>query len=122
MTMPLVCIACIYIILHVPQSVATMWIQLHPNPWETYSNDRHKIMNYYLYTALGLVITEFQNSINFFFYCLTGSKFRKTFVNMMCFMRSKHLGLRNSAIIEQTTLSTISVVSSRHNNIALDSL
>lgn len=77
MTAVLITVSGAFVFLHLPQVLAKVWEAVYSNMLELYQKSVTNYIQFVLYTTAGYVITDFQNSINFFFYCLFGSKVRK---------------------------------------------
>jgi hypothetical protein len=88
MTIVLMTISISFCVLHIPYILVLVWFYLYPDVYEIYYNDQRDFAKYILYTRLGMLIAEFHNSLNFFLYCISGSKFRKMFMSIFC--KCKH--------------------------------
>lgn len=76
MTKMLIIIACAFLILHFSQVLATIWEALY-SATEIFLYSVRNYIYFLLFTLIGYMITDFQNSINFFLYCAFGTKVRK---------------------------------------------
>ncbi|XP_053392232.1 somatostatin receptor type 2-like [Mercenaria mercenaria] len=84
MTILLLSISGTFIFLHIPHAIALVVGYMHPDLIVFLLEDPHGFAKYLLYVTCGFFVTEFQNSINFFLYCITGTKFRSTFKRIIC--------------------------------------
>ena len=67
------------------------------NPWN------------YLFWALSAVLVNFNHCINFYIYCLTGTKFRKEVMAMLrCSGKANDQSLSHTRSVSKTTVSTVS--------------
>jgi len=115
LTRMLIVISAMYVILHIPALLALIHYTLTPNLVETLETGGiEAVVNYMFLVALCAHITEYQNSLNFFLYSLSGSKFRKTILNMCCLCRNKHGDTPSS-----TMVSTISSKPANIGNISV---
>jgi len=83
LTRMLIDISAMFVILHIPALLALIHSTLTPNLTKT----------------LCAHITEYQNSLNFFLYSFSGSKFRTTMLNMCCRRRNKHADMASSTMV-----------------------
>lgn len=88
-TITLVVVATAFFLLHLPQIIAKIWQAMYPNPTEILMYDTSSFLRFHLFMLIGYQITDFQNSINFFLYCASGSKFRAVLVKTFCGSRLK---------------------------------
>lgn len=73
----LITVSCTFIGLHIPQLVAKILEFIYPNPALLLQEDLKLFLRFSLIRLVGYQITDFQNSINFFLYCASGSKVRQ---------------------------------------------
>jgi hypothetical protein len=84
MTILLLSISVCFLVLHIPYAIIMVFQYVYPDPSILIAEHPHFFAQFIFYTTLGFMITEFQNSVNFFFYCISGSKFRTTFRKVFC--------------------------------------
>lgn len=81
MTAMLLVVAGAFFFLHLPQILATILQALYVVEKQNY--DIRTIITYHLLFIVGYQITDFQNSLNFFLYCIFGNKVRKILLQKM---------------------------------------
>jgi hypothetical protein len=84
MTILLLSISGSFLVLHIPYAIVMAFYYIYPNMNDFISEDPHFFAKFLLYSTLGYLITEYQNSVNFFLYCVSGSKFRSTLKRLFC--------------------------------------
>jgi len=100
LTRMLIVISAMFVILHIPALLALINDALTPNINETLEKGGiEAVVNYVFLLALCVHITEYQNSLNFFLYSLSGSKFRETLLKMCCRCRNKHGNIPSSTMV-----------------------
>jgi len=101
LTRMLIVISAMFVILHIPTLLVLIFLSLTPHLDETLQKGGiEAVVSFTFWAVLGLHITEYQNSLNFFFYSLSGGKFRKTMLNMCCRCRNKNEFLPPSTVME----------------------
>ncbi|KAL4232782.1 hypothetical protein ACF0H5_007469 [Mactra antiquata] len=88
MTILLVTVSAGFVILHIPMVLVVIFGYLYNYIELFYTNKLHYVQ-FIMLVTIGYSITEFQNSINFFLYCITGTKFRNAFLRIICCCRAK---------------------------------
>jgi len=64
----LIVISAMFVILHIPSLLVLIYFSMTPHLEETLENGGlEAVANFMFWAALGLHITEYQNSLNFFF-------------------------------------------------------
>lgn len=106
MTIILVTISACFVTLHIPMILCVMFGYLF-DPLDLYYYNKHHYAQFAMFQFIGYSITEFQNSINFFLYCLTGTKFRSSFINMILCCRTKPKTI-NSVMTHTTDIKSMS--------------
>jgi len=100
LTRMLIVISAMFVILHIPALLALIYYTLAPSLDETFEKGGiEAVVNFMFWASLGVHITEYQNSLNFFLYSLSGSKFRTTMFNMCCRRRNKHGDIPSSTMV-----------------------
>jgi hypothetical protein len=91
MSVLLLAIAGCFLVLHTPYAAVLVFHYFYPDPTIFISEDPHFFAKFIFYSTSGYLITEFQNSVNLFLYCISGSKFRAMFLRVVCksFMKTK---------------------------------
>lgn len=72
MTKLLIIVSTVFLFLHLTQVFAKIWEAIYPDPGVIYQHSAIEYLRFNLIVLLGYFITDFQNSINFFLYCLFG--------------------------------------------------
>lgn len=106
MTLMLLTVSVVFFLLHLTQALAKIWRALYPDPLVIFFckiQSLLSVFNYIVYTSTGYYVTDFQNSINFFLYCLFGRKFRNVINQLFCFHLSDNKRSTISAIQTKTT-------------------
>ena len=83
LTTTLISVSAFFVFLHVPYGLATLWFTFYPDKSVILMNNPTDFVRFHLYTFIGIIISEFQNWINFFIYILTGKTFRNSFVKIV---------------------------------------
>lgn len=83
MTKILLTVAGTFLVLHLTQVLAKFWEAFYPIREEVFQYSIRNYIYFELFTFLGYMITDFQNSINFFLYCVFGTKVRKVLQNTL---------------------------------------
>jgi len=100
LTRMLIVISAMFVILHIPALLALIHSTLTPNLTKTLEKSGiEAVVNYLFLVALCAHITEYQNSLNFFLYSFSGTKFRTTMLNMCCRRRNKHADMPSSTMV-----------------------
>jgi len=100
LTRMLIVISTMFVILHIPALLALIYYTLTPTPTAALEKGGTEgVVNYMFLLALCAHITEYQNSLNFFLYSFSGSKFRTTMLNMCCRCRNKHGDIPSSTMV-----------------------
>jgi len=100
LTRMLIVISAMFVILHIPSLLVLIYYTLTPHLDETLAKGGlEAFVNFMFLVTLGLHINEYQNSLNFFLYSLSGSKFRTTIVKMCCRCRNKHGDIPSSTMV-----------------------
>lgn len=96
MTRLLIVVSAVFLLLHLTQVLAKIWESIYPDPYVILHNNVHNFVRFVLFTTTGYFITDFQNSINFFLYCLFGKKIRNTVYRLFwCKMTGKKTIIRH---------------------------
>lgn len=103
MTVVLVTVSLAFLFLHLPQILSKIWQAFYPNQLEMLHSNIFNYIRFTLYTTLGYIITDFQNSINFFLYCIFGSKFRALFLRTFCCLSKDRISVFISKLTTVTT-------------------
>lgn len=98
MTRVLIIVAGAFLILHLPQVLAKIWQAFYPDQLEIFQYSVRNYIYFVLFTTIGFSITDFQNSINFFLYCVFGTKVRKVLHKTICCMKKENAYLSDSEI------------------------
>jgi len=100
LTRMLIVISAMFVILHIPALLALIHATLTPNLTKTLEKGGiEAVVNYMFLVSLCAHSTEYQNSLNFFLYSLSGSKFRTIMLNMCCRRRNKHRDIPSSTMV-----------------------
>jgi hypothetical protein len=104
MTILLLTISGCFLVLHTPYAAILVFYYFYPDPTIFISEDPHFFAKFVFYSTFGYLITEFQNSVNFFLYCISGSKFRAIFLRVVCksFMKTKEEQNSRSRVTRST--------------------
>ena len=93
MTNVLLSVSLAFLILHIPQICVTLYLSIKSGSIEIFVSDPFGPLKSLLWC---FIVTEFQNSINFFLYFLTGREFRSHVLKMLCGCRRKGDATRSS--------------------------
>jgi len=100
LTRMLIVISATFVILHIPALLVMIFFTLSPNFVDILEKDGMEALAEFVFcVVLGVHITEYQNSLNFFLYSLSGSKFRTTMLSMCCRRRNKHADMPSSTMV-----------------------
>jgi len=100
LTQMLIVISSMFVILHIPALLVLISDALTPNTYETLEKGGiADVVNHLFLMSLCVHITEYQNSLNFFLYSLSGSKFRTTMLKMCSRCRNKHGDIPSSTMV-----------------------
>lgn len=80
----LITVACIFLVLHIPQLIMKLFQAFNPDHIATLESNMQDFLTFYLLIEISYQTTDFQNSINFFLYCVFGSKVRKVLLHAIC--------------------------------------
>ena len=104
LTRMLIVISAMFVILHIPALLVMIFFTLSPNLAEILEKGgMEAFAKFVFWVALGVHITEYQNSLNFFLYAFSGSKFRTTMLNMCCRCRNKHADMPSSTMVSSVS-------------------
>jgi hypothetical protein len=84
MTIVLLSISGSFLVLHIPYAIVMAFYYIYPNMNDFIVEDPQFFAKFLFYSSLFYFITEFQNTVNFFLYCVSGSKFRSTLKKLLC--------------------------------------
>jgi len=100
LTRMLIVISAMFVILHIPALLVMVFFTLNPNLSDILEKRGMEAFAKFVFLlALCSHISEYQNSLNFFLYAFSGSKFRTTMLNMFCRCRNKHGDIPPSAMV-----------------------
>lgn len=98
MTMVLLTVSNTFFLLHLTQVLARVWEALYPKPRIILQYSAHNYAKFLMFGSLGYFITDFQNSINFFLYCIFGSKVRKVLRKTFCCKKVRCVSISQNII------------------------
>ena len=84
MTILLLSVSGVFVLLHIPYAIILAFNYFKPPIVVWMTEDPEGFAKYLAYTTIGFVIRDFQNSLNFFLYCISGNRFRSTFMKIFC--------------------------------------
>jgi len=100
LTRMLIVISAMFVILHIPALLVMIFFTLTPNLSDILEKrGMEAYVKFVFWVAMGVHITEYQNSLNFFLYAFSGSKFRKTLLKICCRCRNKHEDIPSSTMV-----------------------
>lgn len=88
-TIVLIIVASTFCLLHLPQLFAKLWQAVYPDPLIIRENNIRDYFKFSLLIVAGYQFTDFQNSINFFLYCIFASKVKYVLKQEFCWRHWK---------------------------------
>ena len=103
-TVTVIAVSVAFVVLKLPLDVKNILFSLYTSDF-TSSLKLQYIAVQYFFDSLAYVLTYCNYSINFYVYCLTGTRFRREFKDIVCCLRKKRPLLGKSAISGTTNVS-----------------
>ena len=103
-TVTVIAVSVAFVVLKLPLDVKNILFSLYTSDF-TSSRKLQYIAVQYFFDSLAYVLTYCNYSINFYVYCLTGTRFRREFKDIVCCLRKKRPLLGKSAISGTTNVS-----------------
>lgn len=93
MTYVLIVVASSFFLLHLPQFFAKLWQVFYPDAFIIQENNIRDYLRFSLFIVTGYQFTDFQNSINFFLYCIFASKVKQVLKKQFCcrYLKTRYL-------------------------------